>query len=100
MEQKRAILHSRLFIIKRESVKEEDKCENCRRSVRGHQTGRGKRKVVVMVILVMRTGRQTSEKQLTQQTGFGSFNLMLNNSSSSLSVSSAIRVTKSCNREK
>lgn len=35
MEQKRAI-HSRLFIIKRESVKEEDKCEYCRLSVRGH----------------------------------------------------------------
>lgn len=31
-----AILHSRFFIIKRESVKEGDKCGCCRLSVRGH----------------------------------------------------------------
>lgn len=48
-------------------MKEEEKCEYCRRSVRGHQTGRRKREVVAMVILVMRTRRQISEKQLTQQ---------------------------------
>ena len=36
----------------------------------------------------------------TANCGFGGFSLMLNNSSSSLSVSSSIRVTKSCNSEK
>lgn len=104
----RAILHSRLFIIKKECVKEGDKCGYCRLRVRGHVRAmnhktEGEEKERGMGVEDWVMGGRGADKWKAANTancGFGSLSLMLNNSSSSLSVSSTIRVTKSCNSGK